>query len=265
MRVETLVEFLDAAANTRYISSPFSERGGVMIVGPPGTFKTTAIEIAMEPHADAIVCSDLNVHQWTKMKDDFASSRYTTLAFPEFEKIYQRHPATASNLEGIIKGLVSEGFGVGPGGDQRMPRVKTRALVIGGITTDCFERHYEGWAKNGFLRRFLWLVTAVENPEEIVRAIRRGKLIDFGKMSFRPINRSIPMELGEPQSMQLERMMKEQPGLHGTGYVLLKKITTFLQWKYSNGEVSKIYEIINDIAPALTRDGDKIVLPSVKQ
>lgn len=263
MRVESLVEFLDAAANTRYVNDAFKERGGIMIVGPPGTFKTTAIETAMDSHSDAIICSDLNVHQWTKMKDDFACGRYTTLAFPEFEKIYQRHPGTAANLEGIVKGLVGEGFSMGPGGDPRMPRVKSRALVVGGITTDCFERHYEAWNKNGFLRRFLWLVVAVENPEEIIKAIRRNKLIDFGKVSIRPTNRQIDVELPNQQLLQLERMMKEQPGLFGTGYVLIKKITKFLYWKYSNGDMHKVHEILNDIRSSLSKDGDRIILPVV--
>ena len=74
-----------------------------MLVGPPGSFKSTIIETAADPHPDTIVCSDLNVQQWLKMKDEFVNKRYSALGFPEFEKIYQRHSATASNLEGIIK------------------------------------------------------------------------------------------------------------------------------------------------------------------
>lgn len=272
MRVATLIEFLDAVADTKYITGPFEERGGVMLVGPPGSMKTTIIEAAVHPHSDALTLSDLNVQQWMKMKDEFVTRRYTCLAFAEFEKIYQRHPATASNLEGIIKALVSEGYGTGPGGDPRMPRIKARACVIGGITPDCNERHYEEWTKNGFLRRFVWFTIAIHDPELIVKAIREWQLINFGKMSYRPTNAHIPVELSEKKSRAIEHIMRSQPGLHGTGYVLMKKVFSILEYKYSgNGygggagthrikPSKRPYEILEEIASALSKDGDAIVI-----
>lgn len=258
MRVNSLIEFLDAAADTKFVTGPFEERGGVMMVGPPGSFKTTIIENAMENHPDAIVCSDLNVHQWLKMKDEFVSKRYSVLAFPEYEKIYQRHPATSANLEGIVKALVSEGYGTGPGGDPRMPRIKARACVIGGITTDCFERHYELWQKNGFLRRFIWIILAVKNPDAIVESIRKWERIDFGKIGFRPANRQIKVAISDERSRQLEKMMKSQPGLYGTAYVLLKKITAVLDWKYSSN--GKTDELLGELVRCLSKTGDEITL-----
>jgi len=260
LRVSTLIELLDAAANTKFVTGPFEERGGIMIVGPPGSFKTTIIEAAMENHPDAICLSDLNVQQWLKMKDEFVTGRYTTLAFGEFEKVYQRHPATAANLEGIIKALVSEGYGTGPGGDPRMPRLKARSLVIGGITTDCFERKYNEWQKNGFVRRFLWLITGVKNPDAIVSAIRRWEKIDFGKMAFRPANRQIRVMISNERSRKLESLMKSQPGLHGTGYVLLKKITAVLEWKYGPRANGKINQFLGQLTHVLSKNGDLIIL-----
>ena len=271
MQVTTLIEFLDAVADTKYITGPFDERGGVMLVGPPGSFKTTIIEAAIHPHSDAITLSDLNVQQWMKMKDEFVTRRYTCLAFAEYEKIYQRHASTASNLEGIIKALVSEGYGTGPGGDPRMPRIKARACVIGGITTDCFERHYEEWQKNGFLRRFLWFTIAIQDPDAIIRAIREWQKINLGRISYRPANTNISVQLSEKKSRAIEHIMRTQPGLHGTGYVLMKKVFSILEFKYSgNGNGThghkpikpsrRPLEILNEIAPALSKDGDQIVL-----
>jgi len=229
-----------------------------MIVGPPGSFKTTIIECAMDNHPDVVICSDLNVQQWLKMKDEFVNKRYSLLAFPEFEKIYQRHPSTAANLEGIIKALVSEGYGTGPGGDPRMPRLKARACVIGGITTDCFERHYELWQKNGFLRRFIWCVVSVKNPDLIVEAIRKWEKIDFGRIVFRPANRTIKVDVSDQRSRQIEKLMKSQPGLHGTAYVLMKKITAVLDWKYnSNGKADAL---LGDVGASLSKHGDEIII-----
>lgn len=259
MRAETLIQFLDAAADTKYITGPFDERGGVFIVGPPGSLKTTIIRLAIDSHSDAIPCSDLNVKQWLKIKDDFISARYTALSFPEFEKIYQRHSSTAANLEGIIKALVSEGYSIGPNGDPRMPRLKARALVVGGITTDCFDRHYEFWQKNGFLRRFIWFVVAIHNPDTIVAAIRDWKKIDLGKIRMRPASGEISVELTEKRSRKIEHIMRAQPGLHGTAYVLMKKIVSILDWKY-DGDTKKVDGMIEELAASLSNDGDKIVL-----
>jgi hypothetical protein len=257
LKVNSLIEFLDAAADTKFVNGPFEERGGIMIVGPPGSFKTTITECALENHADSIVCSDLNVQQWLQMKDDFVSRRYTVLGFPEFEKLYQRHAATASNLEGVIKALISEGFGTGPGGDQRMPRLKARGLVIGGITTDCFERHYNDWQKNGFLRRFLWILVSVKNPDIIVNAIREWKLIDFGRLSYRPANKNIDVKIGKERSALIERLLKTQPGFHGTGYVLMKKIVAVLEWRYA-ATPNKIDKLLLDIEKSLGKHGDDL-------
>lgn len=271
MKVTTLIEFLDAVADTNYINGPFDERGGVFLVGPPGSLKTTIIEAAINTHGDALPLSDLNVQQWLKIKDEFVTKRYTCLAFPEFEKIYQRHPATASNLEGIIKALVSEGYRMssGPGGDPRMPGIKARACVIGGITPDCQDRHYNDWQKNGFLRRFLWFTVAVADPEIIKRAIREWERINLGRIRYRPAEKNIRVDVDEKTSLQIEHIMKTQPGLNGTGYVLMKKVYAVLQWKY-NGSVNgtgkrkrqseRPMEILHEISPALSQDGDLLVL-----
>jgi len=266
LEATTLIEFLDAVADTKYVRGPFEERGGVMLVGPPGSFKTTIIEAALNSHTDALTLSDLNVQQWLKMKDEFVSKRYTCLGFGEFEKIYQRHPATASNLEGIIKALISEGYGTGPGGDPRMPRLKARSCVIGGITTDCFERHYADWQRNGFLRRFIWFTIAVKDPEMIMTAIRKWERINLGKISYRPAEADIEVKISEDHSKEIEHIMKGQPGLHGTGYVLMKKTCAVLEWKYGavNGNrktkaKSRAIELISCLAKAMSKDGDEMV------
>lgn len=258
MRAQSLIQFLDAAVDTKHIAGPFDERGGIMIVAPPGSLKTTVIDNALSAHADTIICSDLNVHQWMKIKDEFISQRYTAMGFPEFEKLYQRHSSTAANLEGIIKALVSEGYGTGPGGDPRMPRILARGLVIGGITVDCFERKYNEWQKNGFLRRFLWIVTAVHNPNLIVEAIHDWKKISLGRVIVRPANGIIEVDMPREKSVYLEKMMKEQPGLHGTGLVLIKKICSVLQWKLQ--DENKVNEILEDISPALSKRGARLIL-----
>lgn len=261
MKVNSLVEFLDAAVDTKYVQGPYDERGGIMIVGYPGSFKTTIIKAAMEHHADAMVISDMNVQQFLKMREDFVTGRYTAIGFTDFEKIYQRHASTASHVEGIVQGMVAEGYGTGPSGDQRMPTIPVQMLVIGAMTNTCFESKYEQWQKSGFLRRFLWLVVSVHNQDAVVRAIRKWQKIDFGKIAMRPVNKQIRVDITEERSKQMEEIMKYQAGFYGTAYSTLKKIVAVLEWKYSgNGGSKRVTEILEDIAPALAKNGGKIVL-----
>src|SRR5215471_7937387 len=134
VQVLSLIEFIDAVASTKFVQGPFDERGGLMLVAYPGSFKTTIVKNALEPHIDVMKLSDLNVQQWLKIRDDFIVGRYTGLAFTDFEKIYQRHSSTASHIEGIVKGLVAEGYGTSPNGDNRCPTIPAYAVVIGAMT-----------------------------------------------------------------------------------------------------------------------------------
>lgn len=261
MYINSLIEFIDAAVDTKFVQGPYEERGGVMLVGYPGSFKTTILKMAMEPHPDVVIISDLNVQQWIKIRDDFVTGRYSALGFTDFEKIYQRHLSTATHIEGIIKGLVAEGYGTSPSGDSRMPVIPARALVVGAMTNACMEQRYDEWQKSGFLRRFLWIVISVQNQNKIAEAIRGWKKIDFGKLAFRPANRQIEVEISKERTTQLENMMKEQPGFNGVGYVTLKKIAAVLEWKYTNnGGPKKVQQILDDVGPALSKNGGRIVL-----
>lgn len=261
MQVSSIIEFLDAAIDTKFVQGPFEERGGIMLVAYPGSFKSTILASALAGHSDAMKTSDLNVQQWIKVRDDFVTGRFSCLGFTDFEKIYQRHSSTAGHVEGIVKGLVAEGYGTSPSGDTRMPTIPAYALVIGAMTNSCMEERYDAWQKSGFLRRFLWLTFSVQNQNKISEAIERWEKIDFGKISVRPANRQIKVEITKERAKYLHDMMKEQPGLNGTAYVLIKKIVAVLEWKHNyNGGGKRVMEILEDIRPALSQKGGRIIL-----
>lgn len=231
-----------------------------MLVAYPGSLKTTIVKSAVGPYPDVMVRSDLNVQQWIKIRDDFVTGRYSALAFTDFEKIYQRHASTSSHIEGIIKGLVAEGYGISPNSDPRCPVIPAYAMVIGAMTNTCMEQHYDEWQKSGFLRRFIWLTYSVENQNKISQAIGRWQKIDFGAIPIRPASGTIPVVMDLHRQKQLEMMMREQPGYNGTAYVLLRKISAYLDWKYlhkkkKNENDSRVTELLEDIAPAFAKGG----------
>jgi hypothetical protein len=260
LQPNNFIEFLAAAVDTRYINGPFPERGGIMIIGPPGSFKTTMIETAIEDNPEAMLCSNLNAKQWAQIRGDFINKTKTCIALGEFELLYKRNMATAQMCEGIFHQLAAEGNIGGPMTDPTMQRSKARALVIGGITESCYERRFRDWKESGFARRFLWMLVHVDDPTKVLTAIREWKRLDFGQVYMKPANRVIEMELTKDESLFCEKLLKTQPGLHGTGYILLKKIFAVLKFKYKKAP-EKALAILKDVAPALSKSGAELELP----
>src|SRR6266849_9404066 len=110
MKVRSVLEVLDAAHLTKFVHSPFPTRGGILLIGPPETLRTTLIDSALSDYPDALVLSDINVKQLIEMREDMSAGKITTLAFTELAKLYARNPAVAKNIEGHIMALVEEGL-----------------------------------------------------------------------------------------------------------------------------------------------------------
>lgn len=257
MTPNVLVEVLSAAHLTRYVDhQTFASRGGIMIVSPPGSLKSSIIRDAMEGYPDVINISDLNVQTLSYMKSSLTDGKYTTIALGEYEKIYQRNPATASNIEGQLKAMVEEGFGRNSFEDQRMVSLTpARVLLIGGITPSCYQRLFTHWMENGFARRFIWVYYTLANPEAITQAIHDWKPLTFGKIIKQvPANCHIPYNITTTESTKLRKIIEFQPA-HETPYVLLKKIFCVLKWRYS---AKKAMRIVEEFATCIGKQGGKL-------
>lgn len=262
MKPNNFLQFLDAAHLSKYVESPYHQRGGIMIVGPPNTMKSTFIELALSEHPNALILSDLNVNTLTQIKDDLAAGHYPTMAFPAFEKLYQRNRATAMNIEGHMMALVEEGFSRASFEDQRMAAIKARALIIGAIPYSFYQQHYTQWNQSGFLRRFLWCVLHLKDSEKIMEAIHKWKLIPFDGIDHRtPSNKSIPYTITVEESRYLRSLIRQQPTGNSTPYVLLKKTYCALKWKFSKGKNTHGHrEVIEDIADCFKKGGAEVIL-----
>lgn len=261
MKPQSLLEFLDAAHLSSFVESDFGSRGGIMLVGPPNTLKSTMVEAAYNPYPNALVLSDLNVQQLARLRDDLSGGRYPTIAFTAFEKLYARHAATSSNLEGYLLALVEEGFTRVAFEDSRMAAIKAKALVVGATTISFYSRKYQDWHDSGFLRRFLWLVYRVDDPRKLENAIHKWELLPIDSIQRKAApTGSIKYNLSVAESTSLLTMAKEQPD-RSTGFILLKKIAIVLKWKYTGTKTPERWiEILRDIAPALSSSGSTIVL-----
>jgi hypothetical protein len=252
VKASSLIEVISACHQSKYVNGDYNQRGGIFLISPPGTLKSTIIKRSLEEYPDALILSDINIQTLSVLKNSLIDGRYSTLAFGEFEKLYQRNPATAENIEGHIKALVEEGFQRASFEDQRAVGMAARACIIGGITPSCYVRKLTKWEENGFARRFLWANYSLQNPNAIVDAIEKWKLISFGRVIMKsPGNRRIPYEVTKDENTRLREMISCQPSRE-TPFVLIKKILCVLKWRHG---VKKGNVILEDFSECLSSKG----------
>lgn len=226
-----------AAAHLSYrVVSAFEERGGIFFVSYPQQLKSTFIK-TLKKFPDAAVLSDINVQQMSFMKDTISQGKVRTIAFDEFNKLYQRTQTTASNLEGIIMAVVSQGW-TGPSfQDQRIPIDDVRCLVVGGLTKAVYEHRITEWQESGFAQRFLWCHYKLSNPFAIGDAIENQRKIDIVGEPWGYPEMQIPFELAKPDRERLRVLMRSQAGCDSTPYSLLLKIAAVLKWHYAQSQI----------------------------
>lgn len=264
IRPSTLIEVASAACDTRYIlNGPFPQRGALFLDAPSGHWKNTIIKAATEGRVDGFMSSKLNGRQWNDIKDQYVGNVRTWIALPEFENLYRGAATTALHIEAILQEIIEDGYTHGPNQDPTIPRMPARALLIAGITPRLLAQHWHHW-EDGFQRRTLWCHFRLENPEEIIKSIRRWKRLDLGTIYGRPATGEIAMDISEDDSKFLEPMMAEQPGRFGTGYVLLKKICAVLKWRYKRTrEPERWREIIKEFGQSLSARGAEVMLEKI--
>lgn len=250
MQANSLIEVLSAAHLSRYVeSNVFEQRGGIFLIAPPGNLKSTLIKNSLQCYPDALRLSDLNVQTLGYLKSSFIEGKYSTMAFGEFEKLYQRNPATAMNMEGTLKAMVEEGFGKQSFEDQRSVSFESRILLIAGITPSCHQKLITRWLADGFARRFLWCSYALENPDIIIDSIHAWKSLKFGKsIKETPSSSSIPYNVTAKESLHIKSLIGFQPAME-TPYVLMKKIFCVLKWRHERP--TKAMKILEDFAECL--------------
>lgn len=258
MKAISVIEVLSAAHLTSYVTHPtYAQRGGIVLSSPPGSLKSTLIKNALTGFPDTLILSDLNVTTLSLLKNSLIDGRYTSMAFGEFEKLYQRNPSTAANIEGHLKAMVEEGFGKSSFDDQRMVNTCARVLVIAGITPSCYSKMYPRWMDNGFARRFIWCHYTLADPSMITDAIHRWKAINFGRViKEMPAGKEIPWNVTQSESLEMRKLMQHQPSLE-TPYMLLKKIYCVLKWRHG---ARRAMVIIKDFSESLTNQGAKLIL-----
>jgi hypothetical protein len=264
MNVRSLLEVLDASHLTKFVKSPFATRGGILLIGPPETLRTTLMNNALDDYPDALVLSDINVKQLIEMREDMSAGKITTLAFTELAKLYARNPAVAKNIEGHLMALVEEGLSLASFQDKRMSSTKARVLVIAACTEKFYGQRFTEWSDSGFARRFLHCMYRLDNPWALADSQEHRLLIDLGVIKRKiPGNREIKWNV-EPDEMKMIRKALRFQFRKGisTPFNLVANIFCVLKWKHDAKEAR---ELFLDFAECLQDDAALLVLPKLMQ
>lgn len=266
MKASELVEVLCAAHLGNMVESPFKERGGIMVVGPPGVLKTTFVSVLDSQYQDVVMMSDCNVKSLVRFRDPISQGKINTLVLPELAKIYERLDATAKNVEGTLRSLTAEGFTAASFEDSRINRLTARAMVIGALPPSLLESHFNEWEESGFNRRFLWVLIRLADPLALERAAINWQRIEF-RQSFvprHPLGETIPNLTTQRERMRLSAMIKYQPGGdHAMQLQLMVRILAVLRWWYTEaGFKRNAMETMERFAPALGKTGVALELPN---
>lgn len=266
-----LVEVICAVHLSPYVEGTLEQRGGLMLVAPPGGLKSTLAEVTMQ-YPDALLLTDVNVKMLADLRDALTGGNITTLVFNEFAKLYERNPQTATNIEGSLRALVSEGFAGASFQDHRVNRRKAYATLIGAMPPNVVETQFKRWEDTGFNRRFLWATYGVKGAyilDEAASELKRLNLNIHDVPRVPPLGQSIPFVLTEKERLRVRKYVAQQPGgSHAQQIQLLTRVWCVLKWWHQQrGTPEACEETIVAFVESLTHGGADLILnaPEVVQ
>lgn len=261
----TMTDVLYAAHLAAYVESPFEDRGGLMLVGPPASLKSAMLAVLDRHYHNALMLSDVNMPTLVNQRPAMAQGTIRTLVLPELQKVYERDPRTAVNVEGTLRALVAEGFASASYEDPRPNRTLARCMVVGGMTQETQALNFKRWEDTGFNRRFLWPLIQLDNPEVLEEAVLEWLALDFDGKSFPPLPASrIPNTTTRAERDTLRNLVKYQPGgSHATQLSLLVKMLAVLKWwnKERGARIPQAMETVREFARTLQRTGARLTVP----
>lgn len=268
MNPHQLVEIICAVHLAPFVEGTLEQRGGLMLVAPPGALKSTLAEMTNH-YPDALLLTDINVQTLVDLRDSLTGDNIRSLVFSEFAKIYERNPQTAQNIEGSLRALASEGFAGASFQDQRINRRRAFATILAAMPPSLVDKKFKGWEDTGFNRRFLWANYGLRGANILDDAAAELKKLDFEiKDVLRPppLSMVIPYLLTPTEKERVKVYVKHQPGGSHTQQIqMLARVWCVLKWWHrERGTPKDAEETIIAFARSLSREGTILTLGPVK-
>ena len=253
MQLQNVTKLIFAAHHSYLVASPSPERGGVFLVSSQNNLKTTIVSAALTNVHGALCYSDLTLKQLAVIRSQISDGVIHTLGFSEFEKLYARNASVASNLEGVIKAMVAEGFGHFAFEDKRLSVPLARCFVVASVLDTLYRLRGSAWLDNGFLRRFLCIKYSLSPRSKtmVMDAIHLGRRVEMPGSMVAPSS-AINYDVSNRESRQLQAILKDDyPTISLT---LLQKSLCVLKWHYRtfrNGREPTPMETLEDLSDGL--------------
>ena len=234
-----------------YVPAPIEDRGGLMILAPPGHLKTTALMTLDRCYHNVVAHSNLNTKTLSGLRSDLVAGAVRSLVLPDLQSLYAGDPRTVERLEQMIMQLTCEGHLGTSMEDTRFRKFITRATVFGAMPFDFAEKHMRHWRENGFARRFVWSSFQLQRPEVLEealihwqRATIKGGLAALPQL---PIEAEIPAKASQAEMREISTMLKDQPGPHHLQLVFLGRTLSALKHHYERTGTRKPAQAIETL------------------
>lgn len=263
VRAEALLEAICALHLASYVDGPVKDRGGAMLVGPPGMLKTTFLDVLDLNYHNVLSASNLNTTTLLKLQGQFFNGTMRSIILPDLQAMYAGDPRTAARLEQAIMQLAGEGNRGASWQDSRFQKFKARCAVFGALTQKHFEQMSNRWEESGFLRRFLWCGISLADPEALMNAIEDWQRAELGtiKIPDTPGNSVIPESLTKDERRQIRSWLKYQPGPHEIQMSLMCRAASALRWHYKMHRIkANAMDTMREFAETLQRDAARVVI-----
>jgi len=263
LRATDLIETVCGIHLSSYVRSPVSDRGGLMLVGPPGALKTTFLDV-LDHYHNSIATSNWNTTTLVQMLPQMVNGGIRSIVIPDMHAIYAGDPRTAARFEAMIMQLAGEGTRGASWQDSRHQKFISRCTVLGAMTSKHFERHSKGWEDSGLLRRFLWCSYALADPDVLMRALDTWQRADIGSIAapMLPADTVIEDTLTSAERQQIRSWLKHQPTPHEIQYALLCRTASALRWCYRTAKVKRdAMKTVRAFAETLQRNAALVTIP----
>jgi hypothetical protein len=262
---EQMIEALCACHLAAYVPAPVEDRGGVMLVGPPGALKTTFLS-ALETYHNTLTASAINTQTLMRSQEDLCSGAIRSIIVPDINALYAGDPRTAARVESTLMQLAGEGTRGASWQDTRHQHFVARATIFGAMTSTHFERHAKSWEDSGFLRRFLWVRYTLADADVLMRALEHWNRAEFGAFAAPalPASNVIPDSLTQAERAAIRSWLKYQPRPHEIQYTLLCRAASALRWCYKTVKSKKnAMSTMKAFSMTLQRNAAIVSLPVV--
>jgi len=261
MKASTLIQVVCAAHHTSFVESPWRERGGILLVAPPGQMKSTWLEFLKEYYG-VYMTTDLNSQMLARLKDDMVSDRIKTIVIPDFQKLYKRHPMVSANLEATLQAVMEEGFIASSFQDASIVSQRARALLITACVPSFHDSRSLDWRQSGFLRRLLVLTYSLKDSSLLMDSVEKWHRIEVAEgIRYALPNEGIPYNLTRDEARKIRHFLRAMPEV--TPFVLMQKIACVLRWRWlrlKRKGTDPTMSIMYDLSECLHGEGAKVVM-----